>query len=275
MRAGRTPRQPADAAVKARDQNKATTRVLAVLSSFASDTEAFGVTELSQRLGMTKNMVHRALTTLVDQGYLVRDETGTRYELGYRVVELQNPHVPDPDLRDLCAPAIHAFHRVTGETVSVCVRHGDVIVFIDGFETRKPGVWRLSVGDLRPLHSAASPRAILANLSDAEIDAYIERNSPLLLTGSDEITSREQLWEELRRIRADGFALNFRHVRPFMVSVAFPIWAADGHIQGAIAVGGPVERFDSRLQHVLPELRRIADELNARTRLYPLGISSV
>ena len=65
---------------------------LLFLSAFVSDAAAFGVTELSQQLGMTKNMVHRALTTLVDQGYLVRDAAGTRYESrisGRGIAELQ------------------------------------------------------------------------------------------------------------------------------------------------------------------------------------------
>jgi DNA-binding IclR family transcriptional regulator len=252
---------------KARDQNKATARVLTVLSAFASDAEAYGVTELSQRLGMTKNMVHRALTTLIDQGYLVRDEAGTRYELGYRVVELQNPHVPEPDLRTLCATAIRDFHRVTGETVSVCVRRGDTIVFVDGFETREPSVWRLEIGDLRPLsHPNSSARVILASLPDDEIADYLRRSAaarPAAGSGGD------AFWADIAEIRERGYAINRRSAPPHMVAVAFPIRDPDGRAQGAISVGGPVERFERRLIEVLPKLQSISDELNSRTRLYP------
>ncbi len=258
-------------APQAKDQNKATARVLSVLSAFASDAGAYGVTELSVRLGMTKNMVHRALTTLVDQGFLVRDLAGARYELGYRVVELQNPHVPEPDLRSLCAPSIRQFHRVTGETVSVCVRRGDFIVFIDGFETRLPSVWRLEIGDLRPLHWTASSRVVLAFLPDAEIEDYIRRNQPMRLGPTGAPVDPEQLWQEIREIRACGHAMQHRAAPPNMVSIAFPIRGADERVQGAIAVGGPVERFDARLAQVLPELEAIARELNSRTRLYPVS----
>jgi len=252
--------------LKARDQNKATARVLTVLSAFASEAEAYGVTELSQRLGMTKNMVHRALTTLVEQGYLVRDEAGTRYELGFRVLELQNPHVPEPDLRTLCAPSIRDFHRVTGETVSVCVRRGGHIVFIDGFETRLPSVWRLEIGDLRPLSDATgSARVVLASLSDAEIEAYLSTSARDTESGAGAAAVRA----DISQIRARGYAINRRARPPHMVSVAFPIFDPDGRVQGAISVGGPVERFENRLIEVLPELRAIADELNSRTRLYP------
>ncbi|HLY56739.1 MAG TPA: IclR family transcriptional regulator [Stellaceae bacterium] len=256
---------------RGKDQNKATARVLTVLSAFATDAEAYGVTELSLRLGMTKNMVHRALTTLLDQGYLVRDEAGQRYELGYRVVELQNPHVPEPDLRSLCAPSIRDFHRVTGETVSLCVRRGDIIVFVDGFETRKPSVWRLEIGDIRPLHSGtASSNVVLAGMPDAEIADYVRRQSPMRLRGGETL-DEAVMWAEIGRVRERGYAMIYRPGALPMVSVAFAIRDPDERVQGSIAVGGPVERFDRRLKEVLPELEAIVRELNSRTRLYPLS----
>ena len=61
-------------ATRERELNKATVRVLQVLSSFASEASGFGVTELAVALGMTKNMTYRALTTLVEQGYLSYDD---------------------------------------------------------------------------------------------------------------------------------------------------------------------------------------------------------
>src|SRR5665213_1691320 len=147
----------------AKDQNKATTRVLAVLSAFVSKFDAsYGVTELSEALGMTKNMVYRAVSTLTDQGFLIRDASGTRYELGLRVLELQHANTREPDLRGLCAPSLQKIYKLTGETVSLSVRRGDNVVFIDGIETSKPGTWRNQVGDSRPLHSVASSRAVLA-----------------------------------------------------------------------------------------------------------------
>ena len=256
-----------------REQNKSTGRVLSVLSAFISHTDgSYGVTELSEKLGMSKNMVYRAVSTLVDQGFLIRDATGSRYELGFRILELQNPHIHDPDLRGLCAPSIRAIYELTGETVSLTVRHGDKIVFIDGVETSKPGTWRNQIGDSRPLHAVASSRVVLAFLSDEEIDGYIARKSPMKMPGG-EIVSAAELWASLRQIRELGYAINRRNARPRMVSVAFPIWDSQERVQGAIAVGGPQERFGESVVALLPQLKQIVAELNGRTRLYPTDFS--
>jgi DNA-binding IclR family transcriptional regulator len=258
----------ATAAGSERELNKATVRVLQVLSSFATEAPAFGVTELSQLLGMTKNMTYRALSTLVEQGYLMRDGQGARYRLGYRVLELQSPLAVEPDLRTLCAPYVRRLQAATGESVSLCVRALDHCVLIDGVETRRPGVWRVRVGDLLPLFGTAAGRVMLAFMSDAWIDDYVARHRPLRHPRTGEQISADDLWQQIARIREQGFCRVIRASTPPMDSVGFPIRDVDGGLHGAISVGGPAERFTAQLDKQLPELLEIAQELNKRTRLF-------
>jgi DNA-binding IclR family transcriptional regulator len=254
-----------------REQNKATTRILSVLSLFAADASGYGVTELSSLLGMSKNMIHRALTTLVEQGYLVRDPSGQRYELGYGVLELQNANSLEPDLRALCAPFVRQFFALTGETVSLMVRAFDHAVFIDGVETRRHGTYRIEIGALRLLHPIASGRLMLAYDSDEAIGGYIARHTPLVMPGPEAVLAPEALWEEIARTRAEGYARSIRQGPLPMLAVAFPVPDAEGGLHGALSVGGPRERFSSELEAKLPALVSIAAELAKRTRLYPAG----
>ncbi len=68
------------AATHGRYRNQATQRVLAVLLTLADAPGSRGVSELSRALGMNKNMVHRALSTLVAAGYAARDLSGELYQ---------------------------------------------------------------------------------------------------------------------------------------------------------------------------------------------------
>ena len=62
--------------------NKASGRILRVLLTFATAEEkTLAISELSVSLGMTKNMVFRALNTLAGEGLVVRGQRG-RYALG-------------------------------------------------------------------------------------------------------------------------------------------------------------------------------------------------
>ncbi len=257
-----------DLPVSDREHNKATARVLRVLSAFVADTEGFGVTELNQRLGMTKNMVHRALTTLVEQGYLMRKAATGRYELGVRILELQNFNQAEPDLRELAAPFMRQIFELTGESVSLAVRAQDFSVFIDAVETRKLGAWRTQIGALRPLHATASGRILLAALEDDAISAYAERRAPMRLTRPDGVLKPADLWRSIHTIRQRGYEIARRGVTPAMAAAAFPIADSEGGLHGAIAVGGPEDRFEPESEAVMPGLRALVFDLNARTRLY-------
>ncbi len=254
--------------IENREQNKATAHILTVLSSFASNIREFGISELSQHLGMTKNMVYRAIKTLEEQDYVVRDPTGQRFQLGFRVLELQNTFSPEPTFRTLCAPALQQIHELTGETVSLTVRALDYTVFIDGIETRLPGVWRLQIGALRPLHVNTTGHVILAYLDDAEIDSYIQRHLRDVPGKNDKPLDPASLWLDLRKIRETGYATSLRQGALPMLSLALPIWDAEGALHGAISVGGPNERFGTQFDVMLPQIRAIVDTLCQRTRLY-------
>ena len=265
--------QDRDTASGERELNKATVRVLQVLSSFASDVPGYGVTELAHSLGMTKNMTYRALSTLVEQGYVVRESNGLRYQLGYRVLELQNPLAIEPDFRALSGPYVSRMHEVTGESVGLVVRAGDYCVLIDGVETRKHGVWRVRIGALFPLHGPASGRVILAADTDDAIDSYIARHFPLRGSRDGEHLDARMLRRELEQVRTSGFALVKRSAPPQMVSVAFPVLDIDDRLHGSISVGGPRDRFEVQLERQLPDLRAIVGELNERARLFPADLT--
>jgi IclR family acetate operon transcriptional repressor len=242
-----------------REHNKATVRVLDVLSRFASDVPSYGVTELAQALGMTKNMTYRALTTLVEQGYLMREPDGTRYQLGWRILELQSPYLPEPDFRALGLPYVRRIHDLTGESTTMLVRGGDHVVMIDGIETRKHGVWRVRIGALFNIWGPAAGKVMLAHDGDAAIADYLRR------TQQDAKT----IWREIAEIREQGFARVARSTPPQMVSVGFPVFDIDGRLHGALAVGGPRHRFEARLDRQMPELLAIVADFNQRSRLFP------
>ncbi len=253
-------------AVTDRELNKATSRVLHVLSSFAADVSDYGVTELSVLLGMTKNMTYRALSTLVEQRYLVRDGDTARYSLGYRILELQSSSVLEPDFRTLCAPYLRRVHLLTGESVGLTVRALDYCVMIDGVETRRPGVWRIRIGDLLPLFGPASGRVMLAYASDRAIDDYIARHGPMRHPRTGEAVTANELRRAVADVRATGHARVVRQSNPPMVSLAFPVLDLDGALHGVVSVGGPTDRF--RPDAAMDELTHIVAELNARSRLF-------
>lgn len=252
-----------------RSLNIATARTFDVLSQFVLKKPEFGVTELSRELGMTKNMIYRALATLVDHNLLMRDEGGRKYQLSYRILEFQNPHFPSSDIRTLAHPYLERLHQLMNRTIQLSVPAGDGQVVIDGVEGHGVMVKRSKISQYFPLHASAASRAILSCLSDAEIDAYIKRNSPLPAFTETTITTRKGLFTEVSEIRERGYAVTIEDFFKGTSGISFPIVAADGSPHCAVTVSGATQDQDAETyEETALKALPIISELRAIGALY-------
>jgi IclR family transcriptional regulator, acetate operon repressor len=247
--------------------NKATSHVLRVLAEFIDGAESWGVSDLSRRLDMTKNMVHRALTTLLRHGYVVRDATGSRYQLGLRAAALGSAGMRSLDLPTLVDPYLERLRAISGETVALSVPVGRHQVIIHGVRGHGTVARRVLLGQLTPLHAGPASRVILAHLPDSEIATILA--GPLERYTSATLVTAPALWEDIAEIRANGYALGKGDHAPNAAGVSFPILDRDGRPHGAVTVSGPSERFnDEAISRTLPAMKAVSDELNRHSRLF-------
>ena len=61
-------------------------RIAEILNCFSVEEPVHNLTAISRRLGLPKSTSHRLLTTLVSQGFLMRDVHGRGYQLGYQLL---------------------------------------------------------------------------------------------------------------------------------------------------------------------------------------------
>lgn len=246
--------------------NKATKRVLTVLAAFVGSQEPLGVGELSRRLDMSRNMVHRALVTLHQEGLLFKIEGLGRYVLNYNVAQLKNAARPIPTFKDIARPYMEAVAEELGESVGLMARSGDFQTVIDGVEA--PGHYglRVKIGHVVPLHMSSGSRAILSSLDDEDIQAYIDRNSPLVQRTPNSLSSGKAIWEDVMNVRDRGFAFSAGDYSPNTAGMGHVILDIDGRPHGALVLAGPIQRItdewaleaSERIAPLLTELRRVA-----------------
>lgn len=78
-------------------------------------------------------------------------------------------------------------------------------------------------------------KALLAQLTPEELESYLG-STTLEARTETTITSADVLCEELRRIRAQGYALSEGEHRPGVRSVAAPVFSYEGAAVAAICV---------------------------------------
>jgi DNA-binding IclR family transcriptional regulator len=227
---------------------RATRTSVRVIEALLEVREA-GVTELAERLDLSKSAVHNHLVTLERVGFAVSD--GGRYRLGLRFLDVG---MNARDGRDLCRVAMAEVDALADQTdemaAFVVPEFGYAVYAVTASGGRELPV---HLGSRVPLHATAPGKAVLASASPSVIDEYIETHGLAALTRRT-TTSAAALREELSTIGDRGLAFDRGEAFDGVRSVAAPIRSREG-TAGALAVVGPGERFSGkRLEEDLPGL---------------------
>ena len=210
-------------------------RGLAILGAFTPDRPALGISELAQRLGLTRSTTHRYVATLARLGFLAQDETTRKYRLGIRVLDLGFAVLGSLELRELAAPYLQRLTAVTGHTANLAIRDDTDVILIDRIRGVPP-LPPLRIQPARRLPAAvycsATGKALLAFLPPHDLDELLNRIE-LLPRGPRTLGSRAALSAELAQVRRTGLAFNDEELESGLRSIAVPVRSRAGTVVAA------------------------------------------
>ncbi|GGK34983.1 IclR family transcriptional regulator [Salinarimonas ramus] len=214
-------------------------RALTLLDCFDETSESLTLAELARRSGLYKSTILRLATSLERFGHLVRGSDG-RFRLGPALWRLGSLYRRAFDLAETIRPELKVLVDETGETASFYVREGDARVCLYRRNSPKAMRHHLSEGARLSLEGGASAKVLLAFGDDpADHDAGV---------------------------RASGHAISLGARDPEIAAIAVPVFGPGRRLRGALAVSGPLSRFDEALRtRALAALEAAAARLEART----------
>lgn len=239
-------------------------RALDVLSLFADEGVVdLGVTEISDRLELSKAVVHRILSSFRVKGYVEVDADTRRYRLGTRALTLGLAYLDRIDELAVARDALRELSSRTGETATLSVRVEARRVYVDQVTPPRDIKMVVRLGGAYPLHAGASSKAMLAFLPEAVREEYLATRELTAVTGAT-ITDPDRLRRELREIRRRGYAVSFGERQPGAGSVAAPVLARAGDLVAVISVCGPVERFRGEVDEAARTLAEVVGRISRR-----------
>ena len=218
-------------------------RAARILKVLASGPRRLGVSEIAERLGMTRPTVHGLLQTLQAHGFVEQDRDSDKYQLGAGLLQLGNSYL---DLNELRARSLIHSERLAARAdaaVRVGVMHGPGVVIVHHAFRPDSTLQILEVGAQLPFHASALGKAMLAFLPEQEISDLLREPLPRLTSRT---LSPRALVAELGDVKAQGWARERDEAVLGESSVASPIFDHTGHAVGAIGVVGDTERIMPR-----------------------------
>ena len=217
-----------------------------------ADREGAGVTELADSLELSKGAVHTHLNTLESNGVVTQQ--GDEYRLGLRFITFGEYVKRQRPLYGAGRDETDALAEATGEYAHLMAEErgrGFHIYKSRGDNAVGQPYHDMNLQKEDHLHYSAAGKSILSCLSESRIDDIVDAYGLPERTGNT-ITTREELFDRLDRIRERGYALNDEEEIDGLRAVGAPIDTAG--VVGAISVSGPVSRLKGdRFREELPE----------------------
>jgi len=217
-------------------------RAINILMAFSHAEPELTLGDLVAKTGLAKATVFRMLSTLCARHMCQLDLVSGRYSLGFEVLKLGDVRRQQMNLRAIVLPAMTEIRDISNETVVLSIREGDDRVNIDYVESREPLRRVPEPGRRAPLYAGAASKAILASMSDAEINDYLERVE-LEPFSPNTITDPDQLRRVVAKIRKQGYSESRGERTVQGYAIAAPVRDHTGRAVCAISISYVDSRF--------------------------------
>jgi DNA-binding IclR family transcriptional regulator len=232
-----------------------TSRALDILGAFDGENRSLSLTDLARRAGLPLATAHRLVGELHRWGALAREPNG-EYVIGRRIWQLGLLAPVQSGLRQAASPFLHDLYGTTLATVHLAVRDGLEVLYVERLagHVSVPVVSR--VGSRLPMHATGVGKVLLAYAPE-EVRAEVLQHLTRITAYT--VTQPARLLEQLRRVRAEGYATTGEEMSLGACSVAVPV----RHHDTVVAALGMV----------VPDLRRQLPRLVSALQVAAHGIS--
>jgi IclR family transcriptional regulator, KDG regulon repressor len=213
------------------------------------------ITDISEKLQLSKGTIHGILESLVSTGFAYRDSSTRQYCIGPIIHEFaSNPFVAHKRLILASYREMESLRDLSGETVGLFVLNGSQRIVLEEVlspsEIKFTGVKGLST----PAYAGSSGKVLLAELSQEDLQLLL-KNLTLLPAAPNTVTEKTRLLRELAEIRKRGYSTSFSERVVGSASIAAPI--KNYSCPASLSIVGPENRLSlKKMLSFLNELKK-------------------
>jgi IclR family transcriptional regulator, acetate operon repressor len=196
--------------------------------------------ELAERLGVDRSTAYRILYTLMQNGYLLQDEHSNKFVANHaKIFQLSSVVAESRNWVTIATERLKDLRDLTQQTANLAVKYdAEMVIIARELALETPTVLQ-SLGARRPVHCSATGKAVIAYLSEAEVERIISQKGLAPLT-SRSIVSPDNLRAELVQVRQQGYAVDDEETLLGVRCIASPVFDYSNRPIAAIGISGPI-----------------------------------
>ncbi len=220
-------------------------RAFRLLELFQRESPELPLARIARQLKLPRSSAFRLAFTLEHLGYLKRTSGGFR--LGPSILSLGFDYLASQELVDFAQPELIKLRDLTDATALLETLEGVEAICIAQVVSNKTLATRVPIGARYPAYANAAGRALLAELTDKELDERLAALEFKTFT-PDTPRSVAALRQLIRRDRAKGYAVSVGAYQRGIVAFACAVRDASGAAIAALSVVGPIVDLEGRVE---------------------------
>jgi DNA-binding IclR family transcriptional regulator len=227
-----------------RERVQSVERAIAILRTLAAEGAPLRLAEVQRQTGLQKTVAHRLLQTLVAARFVEQEPESGRFHVGIGAFEVAQAYPHGSALIGLSRGHLSELVGGSPHTAYLATLDGFEIVYLAAVEGTGPLRVHVRPGSRNPAYATAVGKVLLAELEDDEIEARAETFGLTQLTPST-IASAAELIEEVRAVRAQGYALNSEEAYPGIGAIAAVVRDPGGEVRCGISLSYATSLLDA------------------------------
>ena len=223
----------------------------------------YGVSELAEGLGMYKSNIHNLLATCENFGYVEQDPETKKYALSLKFVQLSHHVRQRFGFNDMLGTVLRKLSETTGELSYFATLYHDQVLYLCGAFPSSAIAAKPIVGLTVSPHCDVMGKILMAYAKDDVLSRIC--TSSLEKITENTITKPEQLQDEVKKVRQQGFAIDHMEYEYGIKGIAVPVINPIHGLLGAICLKGPAPRFpDNIYPEYVEKLHEVAGLISDR-----------
>lgn len=236
---------------------KSSERTLALFEFYSLEQRPLSIKEIADGLGMPQSSTSVLVQSLVELGYLEKDDKARTFYPTLRISLLSSwmgrQHRRAGQLPNL----VYEVSKVTGESTILTMRNGIYSQYLIAHPGRSPNRAIVESGQLYPLACCATGWCLLTLESKANLDKIVRR------TVSE---AKEEYWrqsakhaaENVAQTQRQGYAFSKGETVQGLGAFAILLPSIPGAYATAAGVGGRIQRIENKKDLILEALDNLA-----------------
>lgn len=249
-------------------------RALAILETLARASRPLSVIEIGDAVGVQRTTLYALINTLIQTGYVERREQDGRLMISGKMYELSSMYPSRlPIVRQSNQHIMELARRYdVAARLSTCDEGGHLMPVASSEPVLHVSNTTIQADEQLYLNATSTGKLLLAYLPREDAQRRLDECTMARFTAHT-ITDRERLMEEVRQVRAVGYAKDEQEYLDDTTCISFPVLNEHKRLLGMLSVSGECghmrDNTDALVREGLQRSKLISMELAGGTPISP------